>query len=166
MGGSGSKPSVPALASSTGSLHSIHTEHPSSAGNVAVQCGTYQSPEKRSLEQLSNAYKEDTPYRVGAKAAIAGAAGFVLGPFAHSGPVLASAFVTAANGAAVIGFYDVLREALTSLTLSDTPLVSFVAGGLTGAHAPSEPFEPSLNPNMSLSSFSVCVSDAKHGLHS
>jgi hypothetical protein len=135
MGGSGSKVSVPQLASSEVSLDVTSAQHPSPAESVGIQLGTYPYPDKATLEQVSNAYKEGTPFRVGTKVAMAGAAGFLLGPFAHSGPVLASAFVTAANGVVVIGFYDVLREALTSLMLSDTPILSLVAGGLTGLHS-------------------------------
>lgn len=100
----------------------------------ARQLGSAPYPDVSTLQKVSNAYKEGTGGRVLAKVGMAGAAGFMLGPFTHSGPVLTSAFVTGANAVAVIGFYDVLREALTSLTITDTPFLSLVAGGLTGVH--------------------------------
>lgn len=129
MGASGSTPSRP--------KESQHSTEPQAVsprpGEGGVQMGGYPYPDVSTLQQVSNAYKEGTAARVLTKVAMAGAVGFVVGPFAHSGPVLASAVITSANGAAVVGFYDVLREALTSLTLSDTPVLSLVAGALTGA---------------------------------
>lgn len=135
MGGSGSKSSV---LLSDAPHTTPDAESPAlSAGGASVshmQLGSYPYLEVSTMEQVSNAYKEGTAARVLSKVAVAGAVGFVLGPFTHNGPVLASAFVTGANAVAVVGFYDVLREALTSLTLSDTPFLSLVSGGLTGAH--------------------------------
>jgi hypothetical protein len=129
MGTSSSKPSMLQVPHEHAAMPT-GTESPS--GRVDMQLSSSPHRDLSLLEEMSNAYKEETPYRVLSKVAIAGAAGFVLGPFTHSGPVLASAFLTGANAVAVVGFYDIIREAVTSLTLSDNPILSLVAGGLTG----------------------------------
>lgn len=66
------------------------------------------------LHEVSNAYKQGSPERILTKCALAGAAGLVLGPIANRGPVLNTCLIGGLNAAMVLGFYDVLREALTS----------------------------------------------------
>eukprot|EP00892_Ulva_mutabilis_P003343 jgi/Ulvmu1/1380/UM011_0108.1 len=89
-------------------------------------------PELVDLYQLSNTYKENSFERVLTKCALAGAAGLVIGPIANRGPFLNTALISSANAAIVMGFYDVVREAVTAATVVDTPFISFAAGALTG----------------------------------
>ena len=131
MGASESKPPALPLGDP---LHNSepHTGTATPSAGVAHMGHQPYPDDVTTLEQVSNAYKEGTAARVLTKVAMAGTLGVVCGPFVHSGPVLAASLVAGANGVAVVGFYDVLREALNSVTLSDTPILSLVAGALTG----------------------------------
>lgn len=92
------------------------------------------APNLLELYRLSNSYKEGSFERVLTKCALAGAAGLVIGPIANRGPFLNTAIISSANAAIVVGFYDVMREAVTATTVCDTPFVSGTAGALTGAY--------------------------------
>ena len=90
------------------------------------------TPELVELHKLSNSYKEGSFGRILTKFAVAGAVGLVVGPIANRGPFLNTAIISSANAALVVGFYDVIREALTATTVCDTPFISGTAGALTG----------------------------------
>lgn len=111
-----------------------HGEDAASATRVRGECET--APDLPELYRLSNSYKEGSFGRVLAKCALAGAAGLVVGPIANRGPFLNTAVVSSANAALVVGFYDLIREALTATTVCDTPFISGTAGALTGVSAP------------------------------
>ena len=80
----------------------------------------------------SKAYKAGCRDRILTKAAAASLCGCVLAPFARSGflPLVSLAGGVSAGGA--VAFYDTLREAVTSVTLVDSPLTSLFCGGMTG----------------------------------
>lgn len=82
---------------------------------------------------FSNRYKAGSFTRIGYKVGIAGVLGTVFSPVICTGPIPAVAVVGAVNSAAFIAFYDITREAITSATLTDSPVVSAFSGGLAGA---------------------------------
>jgi hypothetical protein len=81
---------------------------------------------------LSRAYKAGSFNRIACKTVAAGLFGTIFSPFFSPGVFPAVAVVGGFNAALIVGFYDTLREALTSLTLSDTPINSCLAGGVSG----------------------------------
>jgi hypothetical protein len=84
------------------------------------------------LYALSNAYKKGTPARVGAKSAAAAAVGLVLAPMFSRGALPVTAALGAVNAGSFVALYDTLREAMTSLTVADSPVNSAIAGFISG----------------------------------
>jgi hypothetical protein len=89
------------------------------------------SDERRSLAEE---YKKESFFRIAAKSAFAGSAGLFLTPLFSPGTFPFVAVIGGINAAGFTAFYDIVREAFTAVTVSDTPLSSAIAGALSGAH--------------------------------
>lgn len=114
-------------------LTGSHSDDAASSPPVSGDCET--APDLSELYKLSNSYKEGSFGRVLTKCALAGAVGLIVGPIANRGPFLNTAVISSANAALAVGFYDLIREALTATTVYDTPFISGCAGALTGVPA-------------------------------
>jgi hypothetical protein len=97
-----------------------------------VASESQQDTEIARLCQKSNEYKEGSFSRILSKASVAGILGLLLGPIANRGRVVHTASMGAANAFLTVGFYDLVREALTATSVIDSPICSGAAGALTG----------------------------------
>lgn len=83
---------------------------------------------------LGDEYRKGTLHRIVAKSMVTGSAAVFLVPCFNARTIPSDMILGGLNTMAFMAFYDIVREAFTVGTLTDTPLSSAVAGGLSGAH--------------------------------